>query len=79
MPPKTGKAAKESGKASMAIAEDKNAKTLYAIPALKEKKWTMIIKMTTKRAAIFRKELHSEFTKLNLNGGNHDPGCGCGM
>ena len=43
MPPKTGKAAKESGKASMAIAEDKNAKTLYAIPALKEKKWTMIL------------------------------------
>ena len=43
MPPKTGKAAKESGKASMAIAEHKNAKTLYAIPALKEKKWTMIL------------------------------------
>ena len=55
MPPKIGKAAKESGKASMAIVEDKNAKTPYAIPALKEKKWTMIIKMTNKRAAIFRK------------------------
>ena len=68
MPPKTGKAAKESGKASMATAEDK-----------KEKKWTLIIKMTPKKAAIFRRQLHSDFTKLNLNFGNHAPGCGCGM
>ena len=49
------------------------------IPALKEKKWTLIIKMAPKKAAIFRKELHSEFKKLNFNFGNHAPGCGCGM
>ena len=64
MPPKTGKAAKESGK---------------AIPALKEKKWTLIIKMAPKKAAIFRSQLHSDFKKLNFNFGNHAPGCGCGM
>ena len=85
MPPKTGKAAKKSVKASMAIAEDKKAKTpekaskAAAIPALKEKKWTLMFKMTPEKAAIFRRELHSEFTKLNLNFGNHAPGCGCGM
>ena len=65
MPPKTGKAAKESGKASMATAEDK--------------KWTLIIKMAPKKAAIFRSQLHSDFKKLNFNFGNHAPGCGCGM
>ena len=85
MPPKTGKAAKKSGKASMAIAEDKKTKTpekaskAAAIPALKEKKWTLMFKMTPEKAAIFRRELHSEFRKLNLNFGNHAPGCGCGM
>ena len=59
----------------MAIAEDKKA---AAIPALKEKKWTLTVKMTTKKAATFRRELHSEIKKLNLNFGNHAPGCGCG-
>ena len=76
MPQKTGKAAKKSGRASMAIAEDKKAKTpekaskAAAIPALKEKKWAYIIKMTPKKAVIFRRELHSEITKLNFNFGN---------
>ena len=64
---------------NMAIAEDKKTKTpekaskAAAIPALKEKKWTLIIKMTPKKAAIFRRELHSEITMLNCA-----PVCACG-
>ena len=66
----------------MAIAEDKKAKTpekdskAAAIPDSKEKKWTLIIKMTPKKSAIFRRALHYEITMLNCA-----PvcACGCGM
>ena len=74
MLPKTaGEAAKTSNKATPAIAEDKKAKTPEkatkpaAILAFKRIQWTLIMKMSSKEAAILQRGLHFQFKKLNLD------------
>ena len=76
LPKTSGEAAKTSSKATPAIAEDKKTKTtekatkpaaILALNYSKRIQWTLIMKMSSKEAAILQRGLHFQFKKLNLD------------
>ena len=78
LPKTSGEAAKTSSKATPAIAEDKKAKTTekateppanLGLNYTKRSRiqWALIMKMSSKEAAILQRGLHFQFKKLNLD------------